>query len=287
MKTGLIVEGGGMKCAFSSGVLDVLIDNDVNFDYTMGVSAGAACAASYLAHQKGRNRRFFVDHIDEPGYFGIQSFLKTGDLFGLDYIYSTLTNEDGADPLDFDAMMENPSEFVCAATDAETGKPHYFTKKDLVRNDYKAIKATCALPAVCKPVEINGHKYFDGGVSDSIPYKKAFHDGCDRLVIIMTKPYDYLMLPQKHRVGYTYILHGYPRIIWRLNNRAKVYNSRYEDIKRIAKEGKILLINPSDSIKLDTYTMDKEVNQSLYEEGVKTGIEMLNEIRSFINESHS
>lgn len=283
MKTGLIAEGGGMKCAFTSGVLDVFIDNDINFDYTMGVSAGAACVASYLGHQRGRNRRFFVDHIDEPGYFGVISFLKTGDLFGLDYIYSTLTNEDGDDPLDFDKIMENPAEFVFPATDAETGRPHYFTKDDLLRNDYIAIKATCALPAVCKPIELGGHKYFDGGVSDSIPYKRAFQDGCDRVVIIMTKPYDFVMKPQKHRFAYTYILHRYPRIIWRLNHRADIYNRRYQKIKELANEGKLLLINPSDNFKLSTYTMDKEVNESLYEEGIRVGKEKLDEIRSYIN----
>lgn len=283
MKTGVIAEGGGMKCAFTSGVLDVFIDNDTKFDYTMGVSAGAACIASYLGGQKGRNRRFFVDHIDEPGYFGVKSFLKTGDLFGLDYIYSDLTNEDGGDPLDFDKLMDNPAEFVFPATDAQTGKPYFFSKEDLVRNDYKAIKATCALPAVCKPIEIGGHKYFDGGVSDSIPYRRAFEDGCDRLVIIMTKPYDYKMQPQKHRFAYTYILHRYPRIIWRLNNRADVYNDRYAKIKQLAKTGRILLINPSDAIKLDTYTMDKKVNQKLYEEGVRVANKKLDEIRSFID----
>ena len=129
-KIGLVVEGGGMKCAYSAGVLDSFLDENINFDYCIGVSAGSANIASYLAGQRGRNLRFYTDHIHEPGYFGIRSFLKTGDLFGLRYIYGTLTNSDGADYLDYEKMMENPSELVAVATNARTGKPAYFYKKE-------------------------------------------------------------------------------------------------------------------------------------------------------------
>ena len=127
MKTGLVVEGGGMKCAYSAGILDRFLDEHITFDYCIGVSAGSANTASYLAGQRGRNLRFYVDHLNEPGYMGVKNLLRTGQFFGLQYIYQTLTNSDGADPIDYPAIVENPAEFELVATDAATGKPVYFT----------------------------------------------------------------------------------------------------------------------------------------------------------------
>ena len=104
MKTGLVVEGGGMKCAYSAGILDRFLDEHITFDYCIGVSAGSANTASYLAGQRGRNRRFYVEHLMEPGYMGVKNLLRTGQFFGLQYIYATLTNSDGADPIDYPAI---------------------------------------------------------------------------------------------------------------------------------------------------------------------------------------
>ena len=126
-KTGLVVEGGGMKCAYSAGVLDKFLDDRIAFDYAIGVSAGSANVASYLAGQRGRNLRFYTEHIHEPGYFGFRSFRRTGDLFGLDYIYSDCTNSYGTDPLDFPAIMANPTEYELVATSAYTKLPRYFS----------------------------------------------------------------------------------------------------------------------------------------------------------------
>ena len=106
----LVLEGGGMKCAYTAGILDAMMDNGVTFDYCIGVSAGSANGVSFVAGQRGRNIRFYTEHINEKGYFGLSSFLKTGNLFGLQYIYGTLTNSGGADPLDFDAFMKSPME---------------------------------------------------------------------------------------------------------------------------------------------------------------------------------
>ena len=156
-KTGLIVEGGGMKCAYSAGILDRFLDDKITFDYCIGVSAGAANTLSYLAGQRGRNLRFYTVHLDDPRYLSVRSLLRTGNLFGLEYIYGTLTNSDGADPIDYDAIMKNPAEFYMPATDALTGKAAYFSKFDIVRDDYRTIMATCALPAFCRPVNVNGH----------------------------------------------------------------------------------------------------------------------------------
>jgi len=284
MKLGLIVEGGGMKCSYSAGVLDVFLDENINFDYTMGVSAGAANVASFLGRQKNRNRRFYCIHSRDPRYIGIKSLLHTGNLFGLDYIYSDLTNETGMDPLDFDEVMKNPAEMVFPATNAITGKVRYFTKSDMHKNDYTAIKATCALPVLAKPISIDGQLYYDGGVGDSIPIKKAFADGCDKVVIILSKPKGYRMKPQGHRFFYTMWLHKFPRTIWNLNHRHEKYNRTMEFVEKMEKEGKVFLFNPSGDIKMSTYTTDPMTMEKLYGNGIKDGRERLAALKEFLNE---
>ena len=163
-KIGLVVEGGGMKCAYSAGVLDGFMDAQLRFDYCIGVSAGSGNVASFVAGQRGRNLRFFTTHTHSPDYFGLKSFVKTGDLFGLQYIYGDLTNSPGPDPLDYDAFVRSPAVYQAAVTNALTGKPEYFGKETIHSNDFRLLMASCAMPVFCRPVELYGVPYFDGGL---------------------------------------------------------------------------------------------------------------------------
>ncbi len=267
-KIGLVVEGGGMKCAYSSGILDCFLDDQIRFDYIIGVSAGSSSAASYAAGQRGRNIRFYTTHTTEKGYFGFDSFLKTGDLFGLDYIYSTLTNSDGADPIDYPAIVRNPAELVAVATDARTGLPHYFTKKDISQDHYEVFKASCALPAACRPRFIKGVPYFDGGISDAIPADHALREGgCSRVVVILTKPRDFVKQPEKFRPFYSVRCAKYPKVVEMLNNRHIIYTAEQKRIFELEKEGKAFIFAPSEHLAMDTYSMDIEANKKLYQLG--------------------
>lgn len=195
-KTGLVVEGGGMKCAYNAGILDAFLESGITFDYCIGVSAGAGNLASYLAGQHGRNFRFFTEHIHTPEYFGLRSLLKTGDLFGLQYIYGTLTYSNGQDPLEYEAIMRNPTQYEAVVTNAETGRAEYYGKEQFHPNDYRLVMASSAIPVVCHPVQLNGVKYYDGGLSDAITVYRAMEQGCDRLVVILSKPWEYRRKPQ-------------------------------------------------------------------------------------------
>lgn len=268
-KLGLIVEGGGMKCAYSAGILDAFLDDHITFDYVSGVSAGCANAASYLAGQKGRNKRFYTEFIYDPGYMGVKSFLKTGDFFGLQYIYGTLTNSDGAAPLDFDAILKNPAEYVVVATDAETGKPHYFRKEEMIKDNYLHIMASCSLPSLSHPIEIDGRKYFDGGVSDAIPIKKALADGCDRLVIIRSKKKDFVKQPEGHKAFYSLACRKYPATIKALNRRHLMYRACQAAQDKLVAQGKCFVFAPSDPPEMSTFTKDDKVEEELYELGLK------------------
>ena len=268
-KLGLVVEGGGMKCAYGAAILDKLIDYDIKPDYVIGVSAGSANAASFLAGQRGRNLRFYERHMHDISYFGPISLAKTGSLFNLDLIYSTLSNSDGRDPLDFQAVLDNPAQFKVVATDGATGKPHYFTKDDMDFDDYTCIKASCALPVVCKPIQINGRYYFDGGVSDSIPVQKALDDGCDKLIVVLSKPRTYVKKPEKHRAIYSKVLRKFPKIIEDLDNRhisyAKCFNQTFE----LEKQGTAIVFAMSRELQMSTYSMDSFNNLKLYSMGLQ------------------
>ncbi|MCR5396439.1 MAG: patatin family protein [Lachnospiraceae bacterium] len=282
MKTGLIVEGGGMKCAYSAGVLDGFLDENISFDYCIGVSAGAANSASFLAGQRERNKRFYCEHSKDPEYFGVRSFIKTGNLFGLDYIYGTLTEEGGKDPLDFDAMMKNDTEFEYPATEVETGKPRYFTKTDLAPNDYRPIKATCALPVASRAVEIEGKFYYDGGVSDSIPIWRSLEKGCEKVVVIMSKPQGYEMEPQGHRRIYSRVLRKSPNIVNDLNHRHEVYNAQLRQVLQMEKEGKAMVYFTPKLEKMSTYSIDTTVAEMLYQSGLYDAKESMDRLKEFL-----
>lgn len=266
---GLVVEGGGMKCAYSAAILDKFLDDSVSFDYVCGVSAGSANAASYLAGQRGRNLRFYTEHIYEKEYFGPESFLKHGDLFGLDYIYSTVTNSSGADPLDWPKVEANPTRYEVVATNALTGKPRYFDKSEIHQNDYSIIKASCSLPAACRPRFIDGIPYYDGGVSDSIPADRALSQGCDKVVLILSKPRSFVKQPEKFRILYSAACRRYPKIVELLDNRHILYTESFRHAFELEKEGTAFIFAPSRNLPMSTYAMDAAENQRLYELGLQ------------------
>lgn len=284
-KTGLIVEGGGMKCAYSAGVLDAFLDEGIEFDYAIGVSAGSANTASFLAGQRGRNLRFYTDWIEDPDYFGFKSFVKNGNLFNLQHIYGDMTNSTGVDPIDFPAICSNPTEYWIVATDARTGKPAYFPKSAMKQDDYRCIMASCALPAACRPVFIDGRPYYDGGVTDAIPVGRALADGCDKIVAILSKPRGFVKKPEGMKFLYSILCRKYPKTIQALNNRHVMYASCQKKLYDLEKTGRAFIFAPSDPPKMSTYTMDRAVEQQLYDLGLKDFSSVKNQFKSFLLES--
>lgn len=282
-KTGLVVEGGGMKCAYNAGILDRFLDEDIHFDYCIGVSAGSANVASYLAGQRDRNLRFYTTHITLPEYMGVRNFLRTGQFFGLQFIYGTMTNSTGIDPIDYPAIMADPSEYELVATDAETGEATYFNKYDLKQDDYTAIMASCALPALCRPVSYNGHLYYDGGVADSIPVERAFAQGCDRVVVILNNPRSYVKQKEGFRFAYTPILHKYPKLLSALDNRHLMYRQNIADVNSHEKDGSAFVFAPTIDHELSAFCKNAKTEQELYDLGVKNFNDQLCNLKQFLH----
>ncbi|MCQ2484890.1 MAG: patatin family protein [Clostridia bacterium] len=266
---GVIDVGGGLRGIYGAGVFDRCIDEKIHFDNCIGVSAGGANVITYMAGQKGRNYRFYYDYAFRKEYMSLSNFAKTGSYIGLDYIYGTLSNEDGEDPVDFDNVTAYDGTITVVATDADTAKPHYFSKDDFSRNNYRPLCASCCIPIVCKPVDIGGSMYFDGGVADPVPIDKAFQMGCDKVVVVLTKPVDYIRDGKTDTRGAMLIEKKYPLIAKALRHRADIYNSAVAKSQEYEKQGKCLIIAPDDCCGVTTLSKNKKSLDALYMKGYK------------------
>ena len=264
-----------IRDSYGAGVFDYLMEEGISGDYFIGVSAGAANGASFLAKQPRRNFVFYNNYAFRKEYMSLKNYLKTGSYIDLDYIYSDLSASNGEYPLDYKTMMENPMEFEIVATDARTGRPKYFNKKDLIIDEYDPIKASCCVPVLCNPYEVKGVPYFDGGLSDPIPFKKAFEAGCDKTILVLTRPKDYFREKRKDKKFVRLLRRNYPRVSKTFAKRYEVYNQSLREAIELEKENKIIIIAPSDIGNLKTLSQDHGQLEDLYEMGRRDAREAL------------
>lgn len=284
MKTGLVVEGGGMKCAYSAGILDRFLDDSITFDECIGVSAGAWNLASYVAGQRGRNLRFYVEHTKDPRFMGIWNFITKGSYFNHRYIYGELSNSTGKDPFFYSEALQNPAELLLTATDAKTGKARYFSKTEMAVNDYRVLMAGSAIPALCRPIEIEGRMYYDGGVADPIPLKKAFDDGCEKVVVLLENARTFVRQPQGMKQVYRAMLRKYPKIIEMIDERHTRYNETLKRVYDMEKEGRIFIFAPPENTGVSTSTKDTKLMQKLYDRGVSDYNQKREELISYLED---
>lgn len=267
MKTTVIDTGGGLRGIYGAGVLDRCIEKGISFDRCIGVSAGSANTASFLADQHGRNFRFYTQYAKRTDYMSASNILKKHSYLDLDYIYGVLSNSGGEDPLDYDALMKNPTEYTVVATDAESGKPFYFSKADMRQNDYGILKASCCIPIACKAYTVGEKQYYDGGVSDAIPIEYALDAGADRIVLILTRPIDADVSFDKERLCSVLLKSKYPNVSEALLKRGERFHNSIELAKKLEKDGRLIIIAPSDIGHLKTLTKDIGDLTALYERG--------------------
>lgn len=279
-KIGLVVEGGGMRGIYGCGVLDAFLENEISFPYGIGVSAGSANLASFIAEQEGRNYRFYTNYAFDERYMGFKNFVDTGSFFGMDFIYTELNEE--IDPINYEKLLNNDMEYYVVAVDATTGFPVYFNKEDVARFRGDVFKASSAVPAMCKPIEIDGKLYFDGGISDAIPVKRAFADGCDKIVAVLTRPSGYVKKPEAGKTIYSEILKDYPAIIKAMNVRHFIYNTTLKYIMKLEEEGKAFVFRPDNPDGVNLITRNKEQLITLYNEGKLDTEARLEELRAFM-----
>ncbi len=258
------------------------LENAISFPYGIGVSAGAANLASFVAEQEGRNYRFYTNYAFDDRYMSFKNYVTTGSFFGMDYIYSELTEI--VDPINFEKLVNTETEYYVVAVDAITSKPVYFNKEDVGKYKGDIFKASSAVPAMCRPIEIDGKMYFDGGVADSIPVKRAMADGCDKIVAVLTRPRGYVKKPEMGKSIYSEILKDYPAIIKAMNVRHYIYNTTLEYLYKLEQEGKAFIFCPDKSERVTLITRNKEELITLYNAGKVDAENRMEQLKRFMEE---
>ena len=277
--TGVLIEGGSFRPVFSCGVMDALLEQDVMFPYCIGVSAGAADAASYVSKQKGRNIRIFEKYRNDKRYIGKRNIWKERSVFGVQFVFRDIPNE--IDPFDFKTFRQYDGRFLITATDARTGKTRYLTQKDVDRS-FEAFHATCALPGIIPPAVIGGREYFDGGLSNPIPIDKLVSDGNDKALIVLTRPKGFRKeCRRSDRLVAKAVGHRYPVIAKQVCTRYKKYNQSVLCCEKMEKEGRAIIIRPKEPI--HSYEKDVTKLRRTYEQGYQMAMARMDEIKELFS----
>lgn len=280
MKTGIVVEGGGMRGIYAAGVLDVLLDHGIKADGLVGVSAGAIHGCSFVAGQAGRSIRYNLKYCRDPRYMSFRSLVTTGDLVGNEFCYHELPER--LDPFDNDAFEASPMEFYATCTDVETGSPVYHRCDSLRGENIQWIRASASMPLVSRIVEIDGQKLLDGGVSDSIPAAAFRKMGFKRSLVILTRPDGYRKKPNHMLPAIRRVYRRYPEFIKTMESRHLMYNRELEEVRRMEAAGEIFVIRPSHLIKISRTENRPEKIQQMYELGRLDGMKALRDIAGFL-----
>lgn len=280
MKTGLVLEGGGLRDLYTAAILDVMMDAGISFDGIIGVSAGATFGCNYKSHQRGRSLRYNKAMAGEWRYCSLRSWITTGDLIGAEFAYHTLPTE--IDIFDHAAYEADPTRFCVVATDVRTGQPVYH---DIERFDYEGLewlRASASLPIVSRAVKVGGHELLDGGISNSIPLAYWQEQGYERNIVILTQPAGF----KKKRTSLMPVFHlfsrRYPAIIKAMARRHEMYNAQLDYIAAEVKKGKTLVLCPDSPIDIGRTEMKPDKMQSVYDAGLKYAHEHLQEIIDFM-----
>ena len=273
MKKGLVLEGGAMRGMFTCGVLDVFLEKGVEFDGAVGVSAGATFGCSIKSRQHGRALRYNKKYCADKRYHSVSSLLTTGDIYNVKFCYDELPYK--LDKWDIETFKNTPMEFYCVATDIMTGKPVYHKCLTGEKDDIVWIQASASMPLVSRPVEIDGGKYLDGGISDSIPLKFMEEQGYKDNLVIETQPVDYIKKPQAYMPLVRFMLRKYPNMIKAMEERYIMYNEEKRYIRDKELAGEVKVIRPDAPLDISAVEKDPAQLQRVYDHGRAKALEFL------------
>ncbi len=275
-KTTLILEGGAMRGLYSAGVLDVFMKNNINVDVIYGVSAGALFGLNYKSRQIGRALRYNLKYAHEKNYMGLYSLFTTGDIMNREFCFNKLVYE--LDKLDFETYRSNPVDFYAVVTNLQTGKPEYI-KIDDAQKDMEYFRASGSMPFVSNPVEIDGKLYLDGAMSDAVPFKKVLETNCEKIIVVLTRPTGYRK--KKSYLPYRLVYGNYPNLVETAKNYYKEYNETMDLIEKYESENKIIVLRPSELIKIKRVEKNTKKLQSMYDLGVSDCTQKLDKIKEY------
>lgn len=277
-KTCLVLEGGAMRGIYTAGALDALMDKNIEVDAIIGVSAGALFGINYVSKQRGRALRYNLENIDNKEYMGFYSLIKTGNIMNKEFCFDKLICE--IDPFDFNTFDKSKIKFYATVTNVETGKAEYIEIKDS-KKDLEYLRASGSMPLLSKIVKIKNKPYLDGGMSDSIPVKKAQELGYDKVIVITTQPKDFIKKKYK-MLPFKIVYKKYKNFIKTINNRHIMYNNTLEYLKQEEEKNNIFVVRPSKKINIKKLEKNKEIINKQYDLGYNDTIDNINELKKYL-----
>ena len=281
MKTGLVIEGGGVRGIYAAGVLDAFMEAGLTFDGVIGVSAGAIHGCSFVSEQKGRSLRYYKKYSSDPRFMSFRNWLKTGNLVDTDFCYHELP--DKLDLFDHDAFEKNETKFYVTCSNVETGKAEYIHLTDM-RKEIDYLRASASLPYFSEIVEINGKKYLDGGVSDSIPIDAFRKLGYGRNVVVLTRDKSYRKKPEMKKLS-SAVYRKYPKFISALHERHTSYNRTLKRIMELEKQGEIFVIRPVKPLEVGRMEKDPKKVEETYLAGYKDARRKMKELKNWLEQN--
>ena len=280
MKKGLVMEGGSMRGLFTAGVMDVFLENNIVFDGSIGVSAGAAFGCNYKSKQIGRVLRYTKRFCRYWKFCSVRLWLFTGNIFGAEFCYYDIPFK--LDVFDFDTFKNNPMDFYIVATDVRTGKAVYHNMNDYADDNIEWLRASASLPALSKPVKIGDALYLDGGMGDSIPLEYMQKNGYEKNIVILTQPEGFVKEQLKVLPLIKLFTHKHPAVAQALKNRPDMYNAQTAYVKECEDKGNTLVIRPEEALNIGSRVSDPEELQRVYDIGRQTALKRIEEVKTFM-----
>jgi len=270
--TGLVLEGGGMRGVFTCGVLDFLMDHNIRFPYTIGVSAGACNGLSYLSHQRGRAKYSNIDLLEKYNYIGLKHLLRKRNIMDFDLLFTEFPEH--ILPYDYDTYFSSPEHYVMVTTNCLTGEANYFEERHDKKRLIDIARASSSLPFVCPIALVDNVPMLDGGIVDSIPLMHAIEEGFTQNVVVLTRNRGYRKEVKDIKVP-SFFYRKYPKLREALSRRCAVYNEQLEMVERMEDEGRIMVIRPLNPVNVDRIERDVKKLTVFYEEGYSCAEEVL------------
>lgn len=276
--TGIVFEGGTFRPIFSCGVMDALLSENIMLPYCIGVSAGIADGVSYISRQPQRNLEIMQKYRNDKRYMSRRNLKKNKSMFGLDFIFDEIPNK--LIPFDMDTFKSYEGTCLVGVTNAETGQIEYKNAMEM-DDKFTMLRATCALPMFFPAIEMDGKKYYDGGLTDPIPVKKALQDGCDKVILVLTQPRGFIKKYGKYdKMGARMLGRKYPKIKCAIMERPEKYNESMRYCEELAKEGKVMIFRPNHV--LNSFESDVRKLEMAYWHGFRMTKEKIKKVKRFI-----
>lgn len=282
MKKGLVLEGGALRGVFTAGVLDAFLDYGIEFDGVIGESAGAIQGVSYISKQKGRAFKTTYDWCWSPKYMSWRSLFFTGNYFNVNFCYKKIPE---MYPIDEEAFKNNPAEFYIACTNCKTAEPFYYNCKEISVDSIsmKYLIASASMPIVARAIKIDGQKYVDGGIADSVPIKKFQSMGFEKNVVILTQKeklkeeFNFFTLLSKIFTPFR------RKLIKALETQERRYLEIQDYMKKEEKAGRVFIIRPQEDLAAGVMERDPEKIKITYEQGYNEALRIMDDLQKFLS----